>query len=1660
MTGFSSAPETRSIGPDAPLHAVLDHWAAETPHALALRFLEDGEAVERTAGFSELAIRARRSATALTESGLSGQPVLLALPAGIDFITALFACWHAGAIAVPVYPPRGKRHRDRFQAVLKDCGARHVISADPSLDYGGTSLLAFDALPDGPPSDRPAIASDAPCLLQYTSGSTAAPKGVMISHRNLRAHFRSLGCFRHLDVGSVLSWLPPYHDMGLVLNILYAIEAGIPLTFFSPDHFIQRPVRWLRAISRYGAEMSGAPNFAFDACVRTVPDEDLTDLDLSSWKVAPCGAERIRPETLERFAARFAPCGFRADAFHPGYGLAETTLIVTARQSGERPRVTPHPLAGRVVSCGAPLPGSHVRIADPSTGECLAPGAIGEIRVRGEVVSAGYWQRPEETSATYHLDELKTGDLGFMENGELHVTGRIKDLIIIDGVNLAPEDVESIALECSDSVLAAAAFAWEIHSRETVSLALEISGPRDPHPHALEEKVRLMVSERLGIQLSTVHMVRPGLLPRTTSGKIRRHACAGMFHQGSGDHNTGKTPHTAASDALRFLLEHASRITGNEDLTGEDDPVALGMGSLDATRLAARVRNDFGVRIPLVEFFSAGSFRNIARIIEDRGKKETPRQTDRSPAAEQSFSLTHAQERMWFLHEFDPQSAAYHVFGSLELVGPLDVDKLRASFAALVARHDMLRSRHGTGDGAPIVWLESGQEFHIERQDAADPASVDAILQQFARRPFSLSGQSPVRALLIHTGKNRHVLGISAHHIAVDGWSMRILATELAALYQNKRLAGNAPSYMDYSRRHRQWIAGGAVDHQIEYWKRALRGHPGVVSLPTDFPRPHKPSSEGGLVSREFPPSLAGAVAALARRQRTTPFTIHLALLLLLLRHHGGGEDHVIAIPVANRNHPDTDQLVGTLVNTLPFRMTLRPSESILKLIERVGNASFEMQEHQDAPFELIIEAVKPERSSDHSPLAQVMFDHQEIPLQSAWSDTLTCKPHHAHRGAAQFDLSLLLTTYGSRQHVGLEFRKDLFREAGIEAMLDRYLHLAEQACRNPDLPADALCRLVSADQSRLAEWTSGPSRPAFMNRCVVERITAQAARRPDHPAVTCLGEVLTYQQLDFLSDRFAGFLRACGAATGSRVAVLLDRDHHLPAVILGIWKLGAIHVPLDSSNPSERLGLILSDQEPALVVTTESLRRQVPPGHHTVIPDWKNLPPPDKTEHPPPSADAGAYVIHTSGSTGRPKGVLVSHGALANFLLSMAESPGFTEADRILAVTTLSFDISLLELFLPLVCGGSLEIAGADVARDPARLRDLLATCGATVMQATPATWRMLVEDGWAGSPTMKVLCGGEALDLPLARDLLARSGQLWNLYGPTETTVWSTCWNVPPDPRSILIGKPIANTGIHILSEGGHILPPGVVGQLWISGHGLADGYWNQAELTADRFRNITGHDGIAVRAYQTGDLARWTEDGNLECLGRTDGQVKIRGFRIELGEIESALNSHPQVSLAKAALRPNANGEARLVAWIKPSPGSALDPATLRSFLMERLPAYMVPSDLGVVDAFPLNPSGKVDVRNLASPRPQTAAGNEHLTPTERSMIDLWRELLDRTAVSLDDNWFELGGHSLLALRLFARIHQTFNRRLPLSAILEHPSPRQLAEQVDLAARTIDA
>jgi len=1637
-----------------PLPAVLDQRAATDAERLAFRFLVDGEENERLLHYGELMRQARIQAGNLVDAGASGKPVLLMESPGLEFIIGLFACWYAGAIAVPAYPPRGNRHRQRLESILRDSGATLAIGEMPAKPMPGVTVLTTDELSTGSPFERDAPYGDNPCLLQYTSGSTSKPKGVVLHHHHLRHHLAALGStLRGLGIRSMLSWLPPYHDMGLILKILFSFDSGVPLTFFSPDHFVQRPVRWLRAISHYRADFSGGPNFAFDLCLRSIRDEELTGLDLSCWNAAPTGAERIRIDTLQRFARRFAPYGFRPETFLPGYGLAEATLTVTACRSGRFQGISQHPQAGQHVSCGPVVDGSTLRIADPASGRSLPAGEIGEIRVKGAGVAAGYWNRPGESAKVFGADgELRTGDRGYLENGELHVVGRIKDLIILGGTNVAPEDVEAALAGAFPQFTAAAAFSGETPAGEGLVLAIE--SPRLPEKELVELAIaiRRSVADSLELPIHRIVFVRTGTLPRTTSGKLQRSAASEAFKEGKlvvVFNEAALSPAIPPGGKwLDAVLDAVREVSGRDGVRAEDDLIAFGLSSIEATRLAALLRATTGVEVSLAELFSASSFDQLASTFE--GRTAIPLPEILPGSGRDSGVLTHSQERMGFLHQLEPESAAYHVFGALELEGPLDVAALERAYTALLARHTILRSRHVLQDGRLVVRLDDSPLPALERSNG--PREV--VLKAFSLRPFDLANESPIRALLIACGKKHHIFALCAHHIVADGWSVRLLVRDLAAYYATFTGGTQAPTpfagpdYLDYATWHRGRIESGAADLATYYWKRRLTGHSGVMELATDFPRPAKPSSLGGAVERTVPAGLVERVTAFAKARRVTPFMVQLAAFLLLLRRHGGDDDPVIAVPVANRNHAAAADLVGTLVNTLPFRLTLDPAETFLSLLDRVREAAFEMQAAQDAPFERIIEAIRPERARDRSPLAQVMFDHQEIPIAETWHGGLRCRPYLAHRGAVQFDLGLLYFVLSDRQQVVLEYRYDLFKRETADAMLDRYLAMLEAVCREAERPVHAIDGLSESDLLHLLSAGQGAERPEFPKQTAPALIAATCHRLAKHTALICGAESLDYATLDLRAGALAASLQAKGIKPGDRIAILLERDLLLPVALLAAWKCGAAYVPLDAANPPERLALVLEDQAPLHVLVSSSLVDRLPPDSPSIVLDpamAKGTKHPEQVSVRPEDA---AYILYTSGSTGKPKGVIVSHGALANFLLSMQEEPGFAEGQRLLAVTTVSFDISALEIFLPLISGGTVDLVASGVSRDPAALLSRLEATQPDVMQATPATWRMLIDAGWHGSPAMKILCGGEAMDLPLARKLLPLGRELWNLYGPTETTVWSTVWRVPDNPQHILIGHPIANTGIHIAAADGSPLPPGVPGELLISGAGLADGYWQRPELTAERF--VATPSTEMPRVYRTGDLARWQADGSLECLGRSDGQVKVRGFRVELGEIEAALLTHLGIAEVATVLK-----DERLVAWYRPTvPG--LNASEITAHLRERLPDYMIPAPLVAIDHMPLTASGKIDRKALAArPLPESTVGKPAATSASDSLVSelcqIWAGALGSRNVHPDDDFFALGGHSLVAARLVAEATQRTGITVSLDWLFDRPTPAGMAAQI---------
>ncbi|MEW5926854.1 MAG: non-ribosomal peptide synthase/polyketide synthase [Gemmatimonadota bacterium] len=1712
--------------------------ADEDPARCAYTFLLNGEIEEGHATYGELDLRARAVAARLQALGARGERALLLYPPGLEYVAALFGCFYAGVVAVPAYPPRRNKPDPRLRGIVADCAPTLALTTRELLgeaerlcahtpELGGLRWLATEdvAADEAEGWTDPRAAGDTLAFLQYTSGSTAAPKGVMVSHGNLlhnSALIERLAGYTP-QTRSVI-WLPPYHDMGLIGGILQPLFTGYWAALFSPVAFIQRPARWLEAVSRYGATSSGGPNFAYDLCVRAVRPEEREALDLSRWEVAFNGAEPVRAETLRAFSEAFAPCGFRARAFYPCYGLAEATLMVTGSRPAEPPAeraVDPEALGeGRVrevpdgryrlVGSGRSAPSQRVLIVDPATLRECAPDRVGEVWVSGPSVARGYWGRAEETAETFGALEagtgegpfLRTGDLGFLDgDGELFVTGRLKDLIVVRGRNHYPQDIEQTAIRSHEGLRAGlgAAFGVDRGGEERLVVVQEVSrrAAAGLDVEEVAEAIRRAVAAEHGVQVHAVAVVRPGGVPRTSSGKVQRRACRALFLAGelplvgvSVREDAGSAaPRPASAGITRealeaagpgerqalleeLLVERAAGVLGvdPERIDREQPLVALGLDSLRAMELKGALEASLGASVTVSSLLDdAGIERLAADLLQAVFLADAAAPV---PAAAGDAPLSFAQERLWFLDRLQPGSAAYNLAGAVRLRGPLDAAALRRSLAETVRRHEALRTVFVEAGGRPVQRAPAAVDHPLPGVDLSrlDPAERENAARRaaeaVARTPFDLRMGPPFRARLLRLDRDEHLLVLAMHHIVSDGWSTGVVLRELAALYG--AFAAGAPSplpplrarYTDFAVRERERLRGGALDGEVAWWRGRLAGL-APLELPTTRPRPAAQSFRGATHRFRVPAEPAAALAALGRGEGATLHMTLLAVFAALLARYSGAEDVAVGTPVAGRDTEEARALVGLFVNTVVLRVDLSGDPPFRELLRRVRETSLDAYAHQGLPFEKLVEALRPARDLGRNPLFQVMFGLQDRAADPGAAAGVSLEVEPVDTGTSKLDLTLFLAEErGGALSGTLEYATDLFDSGAAAALAGHFGEVLASAARDPRTRVSELGLLTPGERARiLAEWneTSRAVPPA----CVHDLFTAQAARTPGAVAAASAGGTLTYAGLERRSAALARLLRGRGVGPETRVGVCLERGTGLLVGLLGVLRAGGAYVPLDPSYPRERLAYMLDDARVQVLLTGAGLTAALPAhgadvvlleeagegGGEGALPDGGAV------------AANAAYVIYTSGSTGRPNGVVVPHGAVVNLLAAMERTLAPGPGDVLLAVTPLPFDISVLELFLPLSVGAAVVVADAGTASDGARLRDALAELRPSLMQATPATWHMLLEAGWEGLPGLAMLCGGEALAPGLAARLRARGERLWNVYGPTETTVWSTAERMA-EGGPVTVGRPLANTRVYVLDRHGRPVPAGVPGALFIGGRGVARGYHERPALTAERFVPDPFGREPGGRLYATGDRARFLADGRIEHLGRADDQVKVRGFRIEPGEVESALAGHPGVRRAVVAARDDLAGGKRLVAYVVPAAEPAPSPRELRAWLRRTLPEHMVPGVVVTLDRLPLTPGGKVDRRALPEPEAGAAGEAEFVapsTPVQEILAEIWAAVLDAGSVGAADDFFALGGHSLLGTQVVARVRDALGVELPLRALFEAPTLAGLAGRIEALRST---
>lgn len=1779
---------------------LLRYRAEKQPDDVLYTFLSDQQNQVEKRTYKQLDQVAKLIACHLQKLNIKGGRALLLYPSGLSFIEAFFGCLYAGVIAVPAYPPRKNQKLERLQSIIDNCqpdvvlcsegvqgiakplldnalhssldtmvgdlywlntdslGINHVLLGDVNTSSSnsnsyGANVNNTDIIDLSLWEEIQVSPSDL-AFLQYTSGSTGDPKGVMISHENIMANEEMIcNAFGFTAQHNFASWLPMFHDMGLIGTTLHPLYLGSSSVLMTPASFLRQPFRWLKAISDYRAKVSVAPNFAYELCVDQITEEQRASLDLSCWTHALCGSEPVRINTLRSFCDTFSKQGFAWDAFYPVYGMAETTLIITGGGTSDRPRVetvsaqelalnefrvlSSHELEEKrnshdamdFVGVGETILQQKVAIVDPDSSQECEPGRIGEIWVSGKNVGQGYWNNAELSQKTFKAKikaedntwqpgfYLRTGDLGCYIENELFITGRSKEIIIIRGRNYYPYDIELVAQQSHFAlkVDSAAAFPVNVRDQEQIVLFIEVERKYRLKVNIDEvaNAVRKAVAREYGLQVYGVCLLKPGRILKTSSGKIQRGACKRAFENESIEFiaQSLKLPSIESHlqtvfinrddlHDLSYADQHQKIITywresaamllqlDSSEVPTEQALTSLGLDSLQVTQLVSRVREHLEIELAIDELFELDSLSELADLTLKYIQKEpSPSLPDIQPfLGTEEIALSFSQKRLWFLDQLEPGNSAYNNPAALYIRGKLDIRILEYCLEEIARRHSVLRTKviAFNGEGFPVI--ESAKPWHLPVEDlsslsvSARHVEMKCLVAEEAVCTFDLSKGGLFRTRLLQLGEldsedETYILLLTAHHIVSDGGSLKILISELAELYSAFSAGKPSPmldlpiQYYDFARWQRSWLRDDVLHRQLSYWKGVLLNVPSL-ELPLDYPRPPTMSLRGKQINFEISEELFNQLKALSQSQGVTPFMTLFSSFAVLLSRYSGQEDFAIGTPIANRTRAELEGLIGFFVNTLALRVDLSGQPTFLELLKRIQGMTLEAYTNQDLPFERLVDELGLVRDMSHTPLFQVMFvfqnasHHFDIKLEGVEFEVM-----QVHGQTSKFDLSLDLREVNTHIEGFIEYSSDIFDELTIQSLADNFLSLLNKIVSEPEKNISNYEFLSSTEITYLLnDLNNNIDMSGSHDVCIPTLFEQQCQNTLNTSAVIFKNEVLSFDQLNKKANQLARYLIDKGVKTENLVGICATRNQNLPIILLGVLKASAAYVPLDPKYPRARLEEIINAAQMNFLLVDANCRDSLPDNTAQLLYiddffddlvnyDSSNL---DITI----SSQQLAYVIYTSGSTGVPKGVAIEHRNTVALLNWAKQQYSASELELVLASTSICFDLSIFELFVPLITGGTICLVDS--------IFDLLSDrpCNVSLINTVPSAIAMLDSANKIPTSVRTINLAGEALQSELV-DQLYETGhveKVYDLYGPSEDTTYSTCM-LRERFSHASIGRPITNTQAYILDNNLKPVPQGVVGNLYLGGSGLARGYYQEDALTQKQFiaNPFHAHEKCSKtfgdRIYDTGDLARYLTNGEIEYLGRSDFQVKLRGFRIELGEIQSALSRIKNIYTSLVVIRDDVifSGDVKaknnevLVAYIVFKQGLELEPKAANSFLRNKLksifPSYMVPTVFVSLDEIPLTPNGKTDRSLLPIPDLKSLVSKDYQEANnafEQGLIEIWSDVLSLHRISIHDNFFEIGGHSLLATQVVARIRDTFKVDLSLKTLFEQSTIFELA------------
>ncbi|XLG14544.1 Plipastatin synthase subunit C [Bacillus velezensis] len=1622
---------TETVEPPAPtLHGLFTRRAALSPHRPALRF--PGGMLT----YAELDQYTDRLAVWLRQKGVRKESMVGVLAErSPEMVVSVLAVLKAGGAYVPLDPDYPE---DRLRYMLEDCGAC-LLLAQPGLSVSGfsgeTLEVSLSALTGETETGAVSEEADADSLayIIYTSGSTGTPKGVAVEHRQAAAFLSGMQGQFPLTEEDIIVMKSSFSFDASIWQLFWWTMSGASV-YLLPAGWEKDPVRMIEAFSSEkvttGHFIPAMVNSFLDA-LETEPEETRTRLGRTLTRVF-AGGEALSPLT----AARFADLLPETMLIH-GYGPTEATVdaafyVCDRKRDSGRTRLP----------IGKPVPGARLYVFD-SGGTIQPAGVAGELYIAGTGVARGYLNRPELTEERFLDDPFypgermyQTGDIArWTEDGLVEWLGRSDGQVKVRGYRIEPGEIEA-AIRRIDGIREAAVTARNEHG--DTALYAYIEGRES-------DDVRAELATRLPVYMMPAQFIEVSEWPVTPSGKLDRRALPAPG--GAADRRAYTAPRNVTEMKLCALWEEVLK---NGPVGIRDHFFERGGHSLKATALVSRIAKEFGVQVPLQDIFARPTVEELASVIQDL--EESPYEAIQPAQKQDTYPVSSAQKRMYVLQQLEDGGVGYNMPAVLELTGPLDRGRLEETFRQLVERHESLRTSFETGpDGEPVQRIHDSVPFQLDEAE-----SPDAFV-----RPFCLEEAPLFRAALVKESDERHLLLTDMHHIISDGVSVNTLIKEFGELYAGRSLAPMRLQYKDYAVWQRSFQEKEGYQKQEAYWLKRLEGELPVLELPADKPRPAVRSFAGGSVSCTLDAETASGLHRIARDHGSTLYMVLLAAYNTLLARLSGQEDIIVGSPIAGRPHKDLEPILGMFVNTLAIRTEPKGDKRFTDYLAEVRQAALEAYEHQDYPFEELVERLGVQRDMSRNPLFDVMFVLQNMERESLVLNKLhLAQAADTSHKTAKFDATLYASE-GSDGSISFdfEFNTDIYQKQTIEKWLSYFTRILTKVIENQAIPLGDIHVLDDAETNRVIYQFNQTKSDYPRHETISRLFERQAKETPDARAVVYDGQILTYRELNERANRIAAALRSNGVGPESVVALLTGRTTELASGILGILKAGGAYLPIGDDVPRERAEWMLKDCKADILLQSDKLDGLPLSGKRLFIEDIQTkagL----SSENPEPlgGPESLAYMIYTSGSTGAPKGVMIEQRSVIR-LVKNSNYIDFTPKDRLLFTSSLGFDVTTFEIFGPLLNGASLYVSDQETYLDSDVLETFIQQNGITTLWLTSSLFNHLSEQNeHVFSGLSRLIIGGEALSpshVNRVRNALPHLS-VWNGYGPTENTTFSTCFLIEQSyDHSIPIGRPVGNSTAYIINSRGTPQPIGVIGELCTGGDGMARGYFGRPELTEEKF--VPNPFVPGERMYRTGDLARWLPDGAIEYAGRMDDQVKIRGYRVELGEIEAALRSLDGVKEAAVSVRTGQSGNKELIAYM--SLQADMDTEKVRSSLSQQLPNYMIPAYMMELEKLPLTPNGKLDRKNL--PEPELALQTAYTAPRnelEEQLSVIWQEVLGTKQVGIEDSFFELGGDSIKALQVSARLGR-YGRKMTASDLFRHPSIKELAPLIRKAERVID-